>query len=184
MQARAEKERAKYEAIWASQRYHEFSPGARFSSTFSGIVEDKKVSIIDLGCGAGEGGKALKELGFTTMTFMDIVKVDKDLHPFICGCLWDKWGLGLKWEWGFCCDVMEHIPPEYVSLVLHRIRERTKRVFFSIAFVDDTCGEIIQEKLHLTIRSFKWWRDFLKEFGEVEDARDLGIQGIFVVNFG
>ena len=183
MQARAEKERTKYEAIWASHRYHEFSPGAKFAPAFADYVEDKDLSVIDLGCGAGEGGKALKDLGFTTMTFMDIVKVDEDLFPFICGCLWDKWAPHAKWNWGFCCDVMEHIPPEYVSLVLHRIRERTKRVFFSIAFTEDHCGMAIQEELHLTIKPFKWWRDFLKEFGEVEDARDLGLQGIFIVRF-
>jgi len=182
MQTTEQKEHEKYSAIWATKEYHEFSPGAKFAPVFAGCVEDKEAQIIDLGCGTGEGGKTLKELGFKKVTFMDLVAVT-DETPFIEASLWGKWGTGLKWDWGYCCDVMEHIPPEYVSLVLHRIREQTERVFFSIAFIEDHCGAVIQEELHLIIKPFKWWRDFLKEFGEVEDARDLGIQGVFVVKF-
>ena len=182
MQTREELESAKYSSIWSVSRYHDFSPGEQYAPIFAAQFEpDKSVTIIDAGCGAGAGGRALKDLGYTNVTFLDLVSVTKEA-PFVQTALWDNWGTPLS-DWVFCCDVLEHIPTEYVGLVLHRIRIQCAQAFLSIGLTDDAFGKVIRDELHLTVKPFDWWRDFLKEFGEVEDARDLGVTGMYHVKF-
>lgn len=185
MQTRAEKEVEKYKAIWAVKNYRQFSPGEKYASTFSEII-DCSQSIIDIGCGMGAGGLALRKIGCPDVTFLDHVLVNDQLDPFILTSLWD-WDQnhngGMNFVQGYCCDVMEHIPPEYVGLVLHRIRAHCDWCFFTIGLTEDHYGKIIQEELHLTVQSFRWWRNLLREFGEVIDARDLISTGMYYVKF-
>jgi len=65
--------------------------------------------------------------------------------------------------YGYCTDVMEHIPPDKVDRVLDHILKAAQHVFFSISTQEDNCGELIGETLHLTIESYGWW---LKKFAE------------------
>jgi 2-polyprenyl-3-methyl-5-hydroxy-6-metoxy-1,4-benzoquinol methylase len=181
-----EKEVEKYEAIWSCPAYHEVSPGEGYAVIFEEFEDNKGKSIIDLGCGAGAGGTALRELGYEDVTFLDLVKVG-DNAPFIQSPLWEDWGVkgikGKRYDWGYCCDVMEHIPTEYVSLCIHRIRENCDSAFFSIGLIDDHFGKVIREPLHITIRPFVWWKELLSQFGELEDARDQVATGVYVVRF-
>lgn len=52
---------------------------------------------------------------------------------------------------------------------LEAIRERTTTGgFFQIATRPDTCGELIGETLHLTVRDPEWWVELVGRFFHVE----------------
>lgn len=162
----------------------------------------KGSTVIDLGCGAGEAAPELVAIG------LDVAQVDladfrtKDEYrgldlrrgpdaliepfPFRVGPLWGDWNFKgtrhARADLGFCCDVMEHIPSEYVMLVLDRIRQNTQACFFSIAHIPDRWGSLIGMTLHLTLRPFEWWRDRIGEqMGEVVIGRDLMGESIYYV---
>ena len=66
----------------------------------------------------------------------------------------------MRWvfDWFFCADVMEHIPPEFVDATLDNIAHvASKGGFFQIALSKDGCGALIGDTLHLTVESPEWW---------------------------
>jgi hypothetical protein len=63
--------------------------------------------------------------------------------------------------YGFCTDVLEHIPTEDVDKVLDNCLASCKHVFFQISTVDDVMGGMIGHPLHLTVQPYEWW---LKKF--------------------
>jgi 2-polyprenyl-3-methyl-5-hydroxy-6-metoxy-1,4-benzoquinol methylase len=79
--------------------------------------------------------------------------------PFVQGCLWDL--PDIRADWGYCTDVMEHIPTEKVGDVLKSIAERVKGCYFAIATRDDSLGWIAGKKLHLSILQPAQWRQLL-----------------------
>ncbi len=190
----ADHECAKYERAWGLPEYHGYSPGKHWVEVFGEIADPKPgETLIDLGCGAGEATKGLAALG------LDIAQIDladfravrltepapvRPAIPFRAAPLWSGWsfpGRFARADYGYCCDVMEHIPPEYVMLTLERIRANCQRVFFSIAHLPDRCGHMVGEPLHLTLQPFEWWRDRLAEMGEVVHARDMMGESLFYV---
>jgi hypothetical protein len=61
-------------------------------------------------------------------------------------------------EYGFCCDVMEHIPPDKVDTVLDHILLAAQHTFFAISTVDDVMGpSLIGEHVHLSVHPYTWW---------------------------
>lgn len=181
-------EQAKYKKAWAMPEYHQFSPGLHMLSLFRNMVRRSPGAgtLIDLGCGAGAASRVLSDLGWA-VTMLDHVKVtppadQKPLKlPFIKSTLWGNWGKGEHWDQGYCCDVMEHIPPEKVDKVLRNIMAHCDRVFFSICFTKDHFGAKVGHPLHLTVEPFEWWVDRLKAHGKLKGARDLLGEGVFDV---
>jgi len=176
---------AKYERMWGEPEYHGHSPGARWVEVFGEIAGPKPgETLIDLGCGAGEALEGLQSLGLDVAQ-MDLVDVRREaVLAFRAAPLWSQWsfpGRFARADFGYCCDVMEHIPPEYTMLVLERIRGNCQSVFFSIAHLQDSCGGLIDETLHLTLRPFEWWRDHLADIGEVLHGRDMQGESLFYV---
>lgn len=185
----SEAEKSKYELMWSVGDYNLYSPGEdnaqRFVATLSPL---KGATVLDAGCGAGKGGLALEALGFRVW-YLDITSAGLDLglgvdrRRFMQQPLWrriDKPNPVL-WDYGFCCDVMEHLPIEYTMLAARNILDACRTVWFQIAFFEDGWGATIGEELHLTVRPFTWWKERLQTLGRVIDARDLCGDGIFVV---
>lgn len=184
----AEQEAAKYAEVWTSiDKYKDHSPGLENVERFMRVVEPEKGSeLIDIGCGAGVAGLEFKKLGLDVW-YLDIT--DAGLEPevdrgrFIQGPLWSEWRQnkqGRGWKYGFCCDVMEHIPPEYTMLVIDRILAACRTVWFQIALVPDGFGEMIGQPLHLTVRPYVWWLDRIASISKVRDARDLCGAGLYI----
>ncbi len=178
-----EAERAKYEQVWSMPDYHKIRPGVTHIPMFASIANPQPgESVIDLGCGSGAAGEMLAEEFGLSATYLDFVHVGGVGEPFIEQCLWMPLpSRNPPWKYGYCCDVMEHIPPEYVMLVVRNIMDACESVFFSISFQPDNFGKRLGETLHLTIMPYVWWRDRLAEFGELVEARDMLGEGVFYV---
>lgn len=179
----AEAEKAKYEKMWGHKEYLKHSPGKWYSDTFLELSEARAgETAIDLGCGRGEGGKAIAKGGLK-VTYLDLMKVKyARLAPFVQQPLWNRIpGRDHYYTYGYCCDVMEHIPIEYVTLVLERIRAATKFAFFGISNIPDNCGQLIGSPLHMTVMPYEWWLEKMKEIGTVIDARDMLSQSLYYV---
>ncbi len=182
-------EQSKYERMWAKPEYSGHSPGEHWAAVFgevAGLKPGDEKTAIDLGCGAGIGGYTLMEIYGINVTFLDHVDVlevpFRERQTFIQQCLWEPIPRrNPRYDYGYCCDVMEHIPSEYVMLTLERIREVCGHAFFSIAHLPDSCGEMIGETLHLTVQPFEWWRDRLADIGEVLHGRDMMGESLFYV---
>jgi hypothetical protein len=179
-----EAERSKYEEIWSVPEYREHSPGLENVQNFLDVLSPKRGdTLIDIGCGEGIAGLEFAAHGLD-VGWLDItdagLKPEVDRRRFIQKPLWDDW-VDYDWQYGFCCDVMEHIPTEYTMLVADRIIEACDVTWFQIAFEPDVFGSVIGKPLHLTVKPFGWWLDRLQNIGDVIDARDLCGRGMFVV---
>lgn len=178
----SEFERAKYARIWNDDQYSENSPGVEAIPMFEKIMRPKPSdTILDIGAGSGAAARALKARGYSVEAFdLTDAKWQADSGILLhLGSIWS--GMPAGFDIGFCCDVMEHIPTQFVALTVREILRSCERAFLSISFLEDGFGERIGMPLHLTVQPFVWWRDTLRECGRVIDARDLIGAGVFHV---
>lgn len=186
-----ERERTKYETIWAIDAYAEHSPGEMVLPIFRDMTGAESGTVLDAGCGSGKGAIALAAAGFDVtlcdLTPDGLVTAAKSL-PFVAASLWDDLTLvaylaaGGKVDYVYCCVVLEHIPTAFTMLVIARLLAVAKRgLFLSISTVPDVHGVLVGEPLHQTVHSFVQWRDDLSELGRVVQARDLLVSGCYLV---
>jgi hypothetical protein len=183
----AAEERSKYEAIWSFEQYQESgSPGLANVERFMSVLSPSPgSSVIDIGCGAGRAGLAFGDRGLKPW-WLDLTPAaldpEVDRSRFIESPLWSPhWGERSAWDYGYCCDVLEHIPTEYAMLACHRIIENCDTSWLHICNLPDEFGKLIGEPLHLTVKPYQWWLTRLATLGEVIDARDLCGNSLFVV---
>lgn len=161
-------EEEKYERMWLLADYRAVAPGEHVVTTFQALAREKG-RVIDFGCGTGRAGLKLKEAGYDVL-LVDFAGNCRDkealLLPFKKHDLTQP--LAEQADYGFCTDVMEHIPPEQVDAVLRNILDCCERAFFQISLVDDVCGELIGHPLHLSVHPVEWWLEKLEHFGRVE----------------
>ena len=160
-------EALKYGKLWEFPEYRVISPGQDWVPTFLTHANPRKGSrIIDLGCGTGRAGLLLHTLGMNVI-LVDFVR--NCLDPEVKEKLGDKFvkadlekKLPIIGDYGYCCDVMEHIPPDKVDIVLQNVLMAAQYVFFSVSTDDDEAGVLIGEKLHLSVNPYSWWADKFK----------------------
>jgi len=162
----AEEERQKYEKIWTFDQYRKVAPGETLVSlAIKSLGIKAGDSVIDFGCGTGRPTQQFKTLGIQVVG-VDFASNCLDTSvcvPFVQACLWEP--LGMLAKYGFCTDVMEHIPENKVDAVLENILDCTEEgVFFQIATRPDGCGRLIGKKLHLTIHDADWWKNKLGKY--------------------
>lgn len=154
-------EREKYERIWSHQDYRDNSPSERLVPYFlEHVLFAPGDTLIDLGCGTGRATLTLKK-HFPSVYGLDLCEsaLDPSVQGnirFVQGCLWDlpEWLFYARWNWFYCCDVLEHIPTEKVDDVLDNCAVIAKGGFFQIAlFPSEWFGEV----LHLTVMPQDWW---------------------------
>lgn len=182
-----EREKEKYEQIWNHDVYRKFAPG-------EGMVDDAfKVMgmsageyLYDFGCGTGRAAQKFKEKYRIKVVGIDHANncLDKDVDILLrVSNLWEFKGennifdlRSLKSDWGFCTDVMEHIPTEKVMLALKCISDSViKGCYFNIATRDDNMGTLVGKKLHMTIATAGAWKEMLeKYFKEVKCTEKEG----------
>lgn len=165
-------ERPKYARMWAKEEYRKDAPGEALVPVFVQRAMPRwGASVIDFGCGTGRPGMALLQAGMR-VTMLDFAGncLDDAVRAALCDDLrFTKHDLEdpipLAAEFGFCADVMEHVPTDKVDVVFANILRAAKNCFFAIATVDDRLGGLIGEQLHLTVKPGAWWRERLEALG-------------------
>lgn len=165
-------EREIYERMWAHPGYRKVAPGERSVEQFMRQARPRKgATVIDFGCGTGRASLLMAlpppvggSMNVTMLDFADNSLDDdiRDMLPhqadvlrFHQADLTEK--IQHKAAYGFCTDVMEHIPPEDVGKVLDNILMAAPHVFFSISTTEDGCGILVGHPLHLTVKPYEWW---------------------------
>jgi 2-polyprenyl-3-methyl-5-hydroxy-6-metoxy-1,4-benzoquinol methylase len=184
-----DRERVTYEEAWELPLYAENSPAAKYLDIFCGLAP-APASVLDAGCGAGRGAVALLERGYevTGCDLTGSALPDPPPFPFFQAILWNDLleatgrGHGSEFDWVFCCDVLEHLPQQFTMLAVEQmLRVSTQGVFLTIATQPDVFGVWLGKTFHQTVQHFSWWRDSLRELGEVTEARDMIYDALFVV---
>ena len=170
-------EKAKYDKMHGIPGY---SPGPGISHVSTALKYMSGSSVIDFGCGTGDAAAAFQKEGYR-VTGVDIsskgLRHDID---FVEASLADLPDVLIPAEWGFCCDVMEHLPPEWIEAALREIAGKVQNCFFSISGVPDSWGKKIGETLHLTVMPCSWWVEQIKKaFEDVQLVANTG--SIFIV---
>ena len=167
----ADLERIKYERVWQHRQYREQNDGipcVRRAFVQMGCKEGE--TLIDWGCGGGECVAAFQDMGLKAVGY-DIAHncIDPelvDLVPLTVGTLWDP-PREFESDFGFCTDVLEHLPPDYVEQAVEAIAMRTLRAaYFQIDTVQDTSGDRMSPpmRLHLCVRPVEWWGELFNRF--------------------
>jgi len=173
-------EQEKYRAIWDRPEYRLFSPGERIAQRFVDIAGPKCGQVIaDLGCGTGRGGYAIKKMTGCSVVFVDFADncIQNANGSFVQADLSQP--IPLNADIAYCCDVMEHIPPDQVNAVLENVCNVAPRAFFQISLIPDDMGELIGAQLHLSVHTADWWLDRLVQFGRILHFEDHGDSAIF-----
>lgn len=166
------RERQKYEHMWSHYPpYRLWYESEKLVPDFLSHVKAGQ-TINDYGCGPGRTSLMMKEAGHK-IVMIDIAHNSLDEHVrarlgddfrFIVAPLWDMPDVPRS-NWGFCCDVMEHIPEEKVEAALGEIAKKSSNLFFQIAtFRDSTGPHVLGEHLHCTVYPAEWWEKRLRKF--------------------
>jgi ubiquinone/menaquinone biosynthesis C-methylase UbiE len=162
----AERERNKYERMWDVTAYRNHAPGEALATrAFNEMGMRKGDKIIDFGCGTGRPAVQFQRMGAAVIGVDHATNcLDPNMNiTFLQCCLWDM-PPDLLSDYGYCTDVMEHIPPEKVDAVLSEIKRIVRnKVFFQIATFPDGMGKRIGETLHLSVHGPEWWKAKLSE---------------------
>jgi 2-polyprenyl-3-methyl-5-hydroxy-6-metoxy-1,4-benzoquinol methylase len=180
-----ETERATYAEMWASvPAYSVHAPGEHYLKIFQQFAEPGS-TVLDAGTGSGKGANALTAAGFSVMA-CDVTAAGRggafQAVPFFDACLWhdlSPWG---PFDWVYCTDVLEHIPPQFTMLAIHQMLKVAKEgLFLTVSLVPDAFGVWAGKSLHQSVFPFTWWKEALAEVGDVIEARDLISNAVFVV---
>jgi hypothetical protein len=161
-------EREKYQKMWTHEAYRQVAPGEGVANVF--LTQARPVpgsEVIDFGAGTGRGALMLALMGGCKVHMLDFA--ENCLDPEVRQAL-ETQPQALSFtthdlnkpapisaQYGYCTDVLEHIPPQNVDRVLTNILRAAQHVFFQISCVDDVCGALIGEPLHLSVHDYAWW---------------------------
>lgn len=175
-------EKEKYEYMWGNHPPYRAFTVAEREVLIEFFLSNLKPydTVNDYGCGTGRPAEKIWR-ACHQVTMIDIAENCLDLEikkmlgsefRFIQADLREMDHAIPHSEWGFCCDVMEHIPAGDVDKVLKGISERSTHCFFQIEDWRDTTGpKLIGEHLHCTIFGKEEWRKrLLNFFPEVKEV--------------
>src|SRR5574343_1763788 len=141
-----------YEHIWRTvPEYRNVSPGDDSVPTFLALATPPAGStVIDFGCGTGKASKRLFESGLCVEAVdfarncldLDVAELT-DYEPRIRFTQHDLTKpLALRAEYGFCSDVLEHIPEDKIHDALSTILASARYCFLAISTEQDHFGDV------------------------------------------
>jgi len=167
MDERVINEKAKYDLIWRDcPNIRESSAGEAFAPFFlEGFGSEMRAgqTLIDFGCGTARVAKSFLNKGLN-VTLVDIspYALDEEIRNmlilfanqvhFVQACLWQLPKELKSAYWIYCCEVLEHIPEDYLDAVLSQMSERMR------------FGGYISIHLKESSRSKEWWEKKLSKF--------------------
>jgi SAM-dependent methyltransferase len=185
--------KAIYERAWTDDPDEEIknrtgyrcvAPGEKEVGKFWRLAKPYKTqTLIDFGCGTGRGAYRLYEHGLN-VTMLDFAAnaLDKNIAEeakdnkylrFQQADLTEPLDIDYA-QFGYCTDVLEHIPEEDVDAVLTNVIDNCRYAYFQICCVEDHFGEneFINDgdkdlALHLTVKPYRWWLQKLADLGVV-----------------
>ena len=184
--AEAMTEKQKYEKMWTVDNYRKVAPGELAANTFFSVAKPEAgEEITDFGAGTGRGGLMLMFMGQLNVTMLDFASncLDADLVTAT-----EKFPEKIRFRehdlmdpiegttrYGYCTDVMEHIPEDDVDRVLENILNAAQSVFFRISTVPDVMGpQYLKTHLHLTVKDYSWWaKKFIEHDCTILHSEDL-----------
>lgn len=177
-------ERDKYRMMWRLDTYREVSPGEDAVAAFLDRVKPAGM-VLDFGCGTGRASIAMHKAGLQPylIDFADNCRDEEAVGlPFL---EWDLTRpLPCRAPYGFCADVMEHIPTDSVDGVIRNIMGAAKVVFFQISTIPDRMGAFIGAPLHMTVRPAEWWADAFTRLGHSVEWQEADSRAArFVVHY-
>lgn len=154
--------------MWAHDEYRHSAPGENLALTFIDKAKPHG-KVIDFGCGTGRGAALIHEITGAEVLALDFAGncLDEQAKGAVAFRQHDlRKPVGETADYGYCTDVLEHIAPEDVDVVLVNILTAAKRCFLSISTVPDHFGPAIAgEPLHLTVQPHEWWKAKLEALG-------------------
>lgn len=179
--ATEESERQKYEEMWEVAAYRKVSPGLESvedAITKLGITAGS--TLADFGCGTGRCVTAFRDCGIHAVGVDIADNCLEEPVPFVRAALWDAQKLP-KVDYGFSCDVLEHIPTDRVRDTLKALYDACDvGCYLNIDTVPDSFGVLIGKTLHETVMSAEAWEVLLKELWPHVDSYPGERQAIFV----
>jgi len=153
-------ERAKYERVWAEcELYHKHSPGLRHAPEgYAWFTQNECETLIDFGCGDGRAMDWFRAQPDVKRAIgVDIAH--RSEHIFRLP-LWQTLPDAWHSDFGYSCDVLEHIPTDMVPKVIESMAAATRKAaWVQIALFEDTAGSMGDwGPLHLTVKPLPWWR--------------------------
>ena len=174
MMTRQMNEQEKYETMWDmcpryGKEWTRIKHGGTVKNAFLKHAKKRSASVMDFGVGNGTSLEWLESHGYDAKG-IDIA-TNSTTHPKATfGDLRDP-DLTLPIsDYGFCIDVMEHIPTDDVDVVLGNIAKHVRTgVIFLIARDEDKDGPPLDLVLHLTREDRNWWdKKLLQHFSAIE----------------
>lgn len=172
-------EAARYRKVWDTAEYRVVAPGETAAMTFLAQAKPAPDSeCIDFGCGTGRGALMLALIGRMKVTMLDFAencldpevamacRTQSDRIKFCVADLTQH--IPTTAPYGYCTDVLEHIPTEDVPTVLSNVLGAAHHVFFAISTTEDRHGPLLLgegEHLHLTVKPMGWWQEALNKAG-------------------
>ena len=145
--------------------------GRKFPPYIKQVIgaKGRAITLLDYGCGqATHVHKALSEHGNKTLLgrLKGMVQCYYCYDPAVKKYSM-KPPLGMEFDLLCCADVMEHVPEEFVSVVLTELGNYTKKngaLIFSISA--NTARKIFHdgENLHTTLKSVEWWVNAIQQY--------------------
>lgn len=176
----------KYSAMWKLPQYRMHSPGEETAFDFVRIAKPQRgQTVADLGCGTGRGGRAVKRLCGCDVVYVDFVEHCKDegRPDHVCDLADTPKDLA---DFAYCTDVLEHIPPERLVDTINGIMGSAPNVFFQISTVQDSCGDLICQTLHMNVCPSEVWLEFMQQIQthKVRYYEDRGDSCLFYLTKG
>lgn len=181
------KEKDKYRRIWEKDEYRINSPGALSVAEFmTNVPWQQGDTVVDFGCGTGRAARIMRHMGLKVWA-LDFCPTAIETPPltapleFIEANLWDL-PQRERFDWIFSADVLEHLPEEKVQAALDGMARWTRKGgYLQIACFEDGCGNMIGEKLHLTVHPSNWWYPEVADRWEIRKDLSDSMYARFVI---